>query len=165
MTISLYILVKYQKKKKIKCVSEQKILTIEDLHQMFYVKKCVFIFVITLCNWWKTWIEKYFWLHLQYLYFYWIKYKEWGNTHLDLLYQKLLRYQHHWENYQTSLLEGLTPSGLRIKKRPAINSISDTFEKQWNFVLYDAEKKLVQLLLKESEHIISKIKIQIEIKN
>ena len=83
---------------------------------------------------------------------------------MDLLYQKLLRYQHHWENYQTSLLEGLTPSGLRIKKRPAINSISDTFEEQWNFVLYDAEKKLVQLLLKESEHIISKIKIQIEIK-
>ena len=27
-------------------------------------------------------------------------------------------------------------------------SISDTFEQQWNFVLYDAEKKLVQLLLK-----------------
>ena len=26
--------------------------------------------------------------------------------------------------------------------------ISDTFEEQWNFVLYDAEKKLVQLLLK-----------------
>ena len=28
-----------------------------------------------------------------------------GNTHLDLLYQKSLGYQHHWENYQTSLLD------------------------------------------------------------
>ena len=60
-------------------------------------------------------------------------------------------------------MEGLTPSGLRIKKRPAINSIFDTFEEQWNFVLYDAEKKLVQLLLKESERIVNEIEIQIEI--
>ena len=74
-----------------------------------------------------------------------------------------MRYQHHWENYQTSLLEGLTPSGLQIKKRPAINSISGTFEEQWNFFLYDAEKKLVQLLLKESERIVNEIEIQIEI--
>ena len=35
-----------------------------------------------------------------------------GNAHLDLLYQKSLRYKHHRENYQTSLLEGLIPSGL-----------------------------------------------------
>ena len=28
-----------------------------------------------------------------------------GNTHLDLLYQKSLGYQHHQENYQTSLLD------------------------------------------------------------
>ena len=61
------------------------------------------------------------------------------------------------------MLEGLTPSGLRIKKRPAINSIFDTFEEQWNFVLYDAEKKLVQLLLKESDRIVNEIEIQIEI--
>ena len=74
-----------------------------------------------------------------------------------------MRYQHHWENYQASLLERLTPSGLQIKKRPAINSISGTFEEQWNFFLYDAEKKLVQLLLKESERIVNEIEIQIEI--
>ena len=79
-------------------------------------------------------------------------------THLDLLYQKSLRYQHHWENYQTSLLEGLTPSGLQIKKCPAINSISDTFEERWNFVPYDAEQKFVQ-----SERIINEIEIQVKI--
>ena len=53
-----------------------------------------------------------------------------GNTHLDLLYQKSLRYQHHRENYQLSFLERLIPSVLRIKKCPAINAISDTFEEQ-----------------------------------
>ena len=61
------------------------------------------------------------------------------------------------------MLEGLTPSGWQIKKCPAINFISDTFEEPWKFFLYDAEKKLVQLLLKESERIVNEIEIQIEI--
>ena len=43
MTISLYILVKYQKKK-IKFVTEQKILTTEDLHQNVLRKKMCFHF-------------------------------------------------------------------------------------------------------------------------
>ena len=43
MTISLNILVKYQKKK-IKCVPEQKILTTEDLHQNVLRKKMCFHF-------------------------------------------------------------------------------------------------------------------------
>ena len=85
------------------------------------------------------------------------------NTHLDLLYQKSLRYQHHWENYQTNLLEGLIPSGLQIKKHPDINAISYMFEGQWNFVLYDAKKKLVQFLLNESQHIVNEIGVQIKI--
>ena len=45
-----------------------------------------------------------------------------GNTYLDYLYQKSLRYQHHRENYLNSLLEGLIPFGLRINKRPAFQS-------------------------------------------
>ena len=36
----------------------------------------------------------------------------------------------------TSLLKGLIPSGEQIKKSPTINAISDTFEDQWNFVLF-----------------------------
>ena len=50
MTILLYILVQYQKKK-IKCVAEQKILTVEELCRNVLSKKCAFIFVITLRNW------------------------------------------------------------------------------------------------------------------
>ena len=70
-------------------------------------------------------------------------------TKKDFLYQKSLCYQHHRENYQTSLLEGMTPSRLQIKKCQTINAISDTFEEQWNFVFYNDKKKMVQLLLTE----------------
>ena len=37
------------------------------------------------------------------------------------------------------------------------------FEEQWNFVLYDAKKKLVQFLLNESQRIVNEIEIQIKI--
>ena len=53
-----------------------------------------------------------------------------GNTHLDVLYQKSLHYQHHRENYQLSFLEKLILSVLRIKKCTAINAISDMLEEQ-----------------------------------
>ena len=60
-------------------------------------------------------------------------------------------------------MEGLIPSGLRIKKRPPVNAISDTFEGQWIFVFYGAEKKLVQLLLQESKHTVNQFETQIKI--
>ena len=63
------------------------------------------------------------------------------NTHLNLLYQKSIHYQHHQENYGTSLLECFIPSGLRIKKRPVFKPVSDTFVEEWNSVLYSEEKK------------------------
>ena len=85
------------------------------------------------------------------------------NTHLDLLYQKSIRYQHHRENYVTNLLEGLMPSGLRIKKRPAFKPVSDTFEGKWNSVLYNTEKRLVELLLKESEEAASVVEAEIHV--
>ena len=86
-----------------------------------------------------------------------------GNTHLDYLYRKSLRYQHHRENYLTSLLEGLIPSGLKINKRPAFELVTDEFENQWNSVLYDAEKRLVKLLLGESENVVAKVQSEIEL--
>ena len=85
-----------------------------------------------------------------------------GNTHLDQLY-KSLRYQHYGENYLTSLLEGLTPSGLKINKRPTFESVTDDFQNQWNSVLHDAEKRLVKLLLKESENVVAKVQSEIEL--
>ena len=41
-------------------------------------------------------------------------------SHLDHLVQKSIRYRHHKENYVKSLNEGIIPTGLKIKKRPAL---------------------------------------------
>ena len=54
----------------------------------------------------------------------------------------------HRENYYTILLEGLIPPGLQIKNRPTINAISHALERHWNFVLYDAEKKIGPVVIK-----------------
>ena len=40
-------------------------------------------------------------------------------SHLDILIQKSMRYKHHKENYIKILEEGITPSGLQIKEKPA----------------------------------------------
>ena len=85
------------------------------------------------------------------------------DTHLDLLQQKSIPYQHHRENYVTSLLEGFTPSGLRIKKRPVFKAVNDIFEGEWNSILYDTEKRLVELLLKKSEEAVSVIEAEIQV--
>ena len=78
------------------------------------------------------------------------------HSQLDNLLQKSLRHYHHRENYIQSLREGVIPTSLKLKKKPAINYISDGFEVQWNNVLYDAEKRLVELLLSKSEILIGK---------
>ena len=36
---------------------------------------------------------------------------------VDLLYQHALKYYHHAENYQQSILQDITPFGLRLKKK------------------------------------------------
>ena len=51
-----------------------------------------------------------------------------GHSQLDNILQKSLRHHHHRENYIQSLGEGVIPTGLKLKKNPAINYISDGFE-------------------------------------
>ena len=84
-------------------------------------------------------------------------------SYLDYLYPKSLCYQHHKENYFTSLLEGLIPSGLKINKCTAFKSVTYDFENQRNFVLYDTKKHLVKLLLKESENVVTKVESKTEL--
>ena len=72
---------------------------------------------------------------------------------IDLLYQKALKYQHHAENYKESLAQDITPFGLQLKKKAVISAISLYFDNQWNNVLKDAERKLLNLLLKEVNEI------------
>ena len=85
-----------------------------------------------------------------------------GNSQLDYLFQKSLRYNHHRENYQISIRDGIIPPGLQIKKEPAFVPVTDDFHRKWKSVLYDAEKRLVKLLLTESEKVITGIEIEFD---
>ena len=49
---------------------------------------------------------------------------------LDLLLQKSIRYNHHKQNYERSLFEGIIPTGLKINKKPAFQPISGNFHQQ-----------------------------------
>ena len=50
-----------------------------------------------------------------------------------------------------SLLNNIAPYGLQLKKKAQIETVSEDFSVKWTNVLYDAERKLVQLLLNESQ--------------
>ena len=76
------------------------------------------------------------------------------------IYIWLLRYEHHTENYKLALKKQIIPFGLRIKKLPAIKTISEDFRNQWNSVLYDREKHLIQLLLAETQKVVEKTQIE-----
>ena len=78
---------------------------------------------------------------------------------MDYLFSTLLRYEHHAENYKLTLVKQIIPFGLRIKKVPAIKPISKDFSHKWNLVLYDSEKRLVQLLLAETQKVAEKTQI------
>ena len=86
-----------------------------------------------------------------------------GKTHLDYLDQKSLRYEHHRKNDLTSLYVGLIPSGLKFNKCTAFKSVTNEFEGQWNSILYNAEKRLVKLSLKDSKNVFANVQIEIEL--
>ena len=48
-------------------------------------------------------------------------------SRFDLLLQKSVRYNHHKQNYERSLFEGIIPTGLKINKKPAFQPISGNF--------------------------------------
>ena len=74
-------------------------------------------------------------------------------NNVDLLYQYALKYYHHAENYQQSILQGIIPFGLLLKKRAAIDPVSPDFNSHWNGILKDAERKLLTLLLEEVQKV------------
>ena len=76
---------------------------------------------------------------------------------LDWLFQKLLRYEHHAENYKLALDQQIIPFGLRINKAPAIQPISEDFNNHWNTILSDS---LVRLLLEETQKVVEKTRTE-----
>ena len=73
-----------------------------------------------------------------------------GNMSMEKLLQKSLCYEHHQNNYQDSLASDLIPVGLKINKPPAIETAIDDFDLKWKNILYNTEKRLVELLLLET---------------
>ena len=59
-------------------------------------------------------------------------------------------------------MQGITPRGLELKKRPAFAPISEDFMSKWDDILFKAEKDLVKLLLFESNLVIEKINLDIQ---
>ena len=49
------------------------------------------------------------------------------------------------------LLNNVTPYGLQLKRKAQIVTVSEDFSVKWTNILYDVERKLVQLLLKVSQ--------------
>ena len=69
----------------------------------------------------------------------------------DRTYQGILHNEHHQENQKNSLLNGITSYGLQLKKHATIETISENFEAKWLNVLHEAQRKLVNLLLEETQ--------------
>ena len=53
----------------------------------------------------------------------------------------------------------MIPPGFRIKKQPSFIPTTEDFYIKWYSILYDTERKLVELLLVESEKVVVKIEI------
>ena len=69
----------------------------------------------------------------------------------DRIYQRILRNEHHQENYKNSLLNDTPPYGLQLKKHAQIETISENFPVKWLNILHEAERKLVNQLLEETK--------------
>ena len=81
---------------------------------------------------------------------------------LENICNKKLRYEHHHKNFEESILQNITPYGLRIYKKSEISGISPDFMGQWNSVSKSTERHLVELLLKESKKVISSLNNEFE---
>ena len=55
---------------------------------------------------------------------------------VDLLYQRVLKIQHHAENYMERLAQDITPYGLQLKKKAAISSFSPDFKNRFGGTMF-----------------------------
>ena len=58
-----------------------------------------------------------------------------------------------------SLEEGVTPTGLKLRKGPAFLPVTDGFQQKWDAILLNAERNLVELLLVEAASVIKKLEL------
>ena len=85
-----------------------------------------------------------------------------GNTHQNLLFQKALRYEHHQKKFKENLSNDVTHLGLNIKNTPATEAVNEDFDMKWYSILKNAEKKLRELFLFESQTMVAKIQLEVD---
>ena len=79
----------------------------------------------------------------------WMVLHEGATTTLDHLVQKSLKYKHYKWNYIRNLDEGIIPTGLRINKKPVVNTFLSDFNKNRKRIISKPERDLVQLSLQK----------------
>ena len=86
---------------------------------------------------------------------------------LEDLRNKATRCQHHEKVYIRSLNENVTSKGLRIRKKPLIGRSSIEFKREWNRILVETERKIMELLKVEVKRLgIEALKVfEIEVPN
>ena len=62
------------------------------------------------------------------------------------------------------MIEDITPYGLRMNRKPGIQTVSVDFTQKWNEILKGTERKLVELLLTESVILSKTIEDKSEVK-
>ena len=77
----------------------------------------------------------------------------WGD--LNCVFQKVICYQHHYDNCQESLDKNIILFSMLIKKPPAIKSTSTNFYTACNWFFYNTKEKLVELLEAEREKMVN----------
>ena len=84
-----------------------------------------------------------------------------GNKHLDWLFKKALRYEHHQGNFKEIISNDVTPFELRTKKTPETEIVNQDFHIKWHSILKNVEKQLIEFLLFGSEAMVAKIQFAV----
>ena len=85
-----------------------------------------------------------------------------GNTDLDLVFKKTLRYENHLKKIKECLSNNVTPLDFAFKKMLAIETVNEDFHMKCYSILKNAEKQLKELLLFESETMVAKIQFEVD---
>ena len=82
----------------------------------------------------------------------------------DRIYQRMLRYEHHQENYRNSLLNNITPYGLQLKKKTQIEAISENFSEKW-IIYNNMDRDLNDIIRTTNPESVEEIKNEIMDRN
>ena len=88
--------------------------------------------------------------------------RRWAYSDLEFMYMKLVKLEHHHENFFRAISDEIVPYGLRLKKSPQISSTSDEFKEKWNAVLGEAERALIGFLFDETRRLADLTRLEFE---